>query len=279
MLVIIGLLVGGVLVGNDLIASSNLRGTITQVEKYNQAVNTFKAKFGELPGDMEPTAAAQFGFLSRPGSPGAGDGNGVIEGNSRGYTCGFCGGTGEGIMAWNDLSTANLIDFQSTANSSVWLNGGGGAVSQYFPAAKIGNGNFFSIWSGGVTTSWGAWGLEGDDHNYFALTGITQVHGWPFWSSTNLTVKQAYNIDSKIDDGLPQTGNVITLYINNNIYGFASTWAAGNAAGALPGTPAASSPTTCYDNGGDTTGLVPMTYSLSQNNGAGANCALSFKFQ
>jgi hypothetical protein len=46
-LVIIGLLVGGVLVGQNLIAAAGLRATISQIEKYNTAANTFRGKYDD----------------------------------------------------------------------------------------------------------------------------------------------------------------------------------------------------------------------------------------
>jgi len=53
-LVIIGLIVGGILVGQDLIHAAEVPAQITQIEKYNQAVNTFRGKYGDLPGDRGP---------------------------------------------------------------------------------------------------------------------------------------------------------------------------------------------------------------------------------
>ena len=41
-LVIIGLIVGGVLVGQDMIKGAQIRATVAQLEKYNTAVNTFR---------------------------------------------------------------------------------------------------------------------------------------------------------------------------------------------------------------------------------------------
>src|SRR6201999_103149 len=79
-LVIIGLIVGGVLVGQDLIRAAEIRATLTQVEKFNTAVNTFYGKYGALPGDMNNGVALTFGFLSRAGTAGQGDGNGLMDG-------------------------------------------------------------------------------------------------------------------------------------------------------------------------------------------------------
>src|ERR1700679_178462 len=82
-LVIIGLIVGGVLVGQDLIRAAGVRATISQVEKFNTAVNTFRGKYGYLPGDIPQASVTQFGFAVSPvraGSRGQGDGNGLLEG-------------------------------------------------------------------------------------------------------------------------------------------------------------------------------------------------------
>lgn len=64
-LVIIGLVAGGVLVGRDLIAAATIRSTISQIEKYKTAVNTFRGKYGYLPGDIPADQAAQTGLAAR----------------------------------------------------------------------------------------------------------------------------------------------------------------------------------------------------------------------
>lgn len=64
-LVVIGLIVGGVLVGQDLIRAAGVRATITQIEKYNTATNTFREKYGALPGDINGNIALSFGFTGR----------------------------------------------------------------------------------------------------------------------------------------------------------------------------------------------------------------------
>src|ERR1700709_989380 len=74
-LVIIGLIVGGVLVGRDLINAAQLRAAISQIERYQTAVNTFRAKYGAIPGDMPDPAAMSCGFQARGTFPGEGDGD------------------------------------------------------------------------------------------------------------------------------------------------------------------------------------------------------------
>src|ERR1017187_10157050 len=122
-LVIIGLIVGGVLVGQDLIRAAEVRATISQIEKYQTAVNTFRDKYTALPGDMNAATATQFGFVSRAGTEGRGDGNGIIEGynythNTASYQVPEVNGTGEPLLFWRDLSQAGLIEgsFQSATD-------------------------------------------------------------------------------------------------------------------------------------------------------------------
>jgi prepilin-type N-terminal cleavage/methylation domain-containing protein len=271
-LVVIGLIVGGVLVGQNLIAAAGLRATISQIEKYNTAVNTFRTKYNnQLPGDIDATDAAQFGFAGRGQFAGEGDGNGVIEGvpfNSAGSNSGFRDSVGEIPMFWVDLSTASLIGDSFTIASSTLEPGSNittttsPAVGAYFPAAKLGGGNYINIWSkNGV--------------NYYGLSMITglAVDG-VVASDSGLSVMQASSIDAKIDDGLPQSGHVTAQYLDT----FSIQWAAsGVTAGANPGSAAPASLSSCYDNQNNASN--PMTYSLSQNGGANLNCALSFQFQ
>src|ERR1039458_8026084 len=118
-MVIIGLIIGGVLVGQDLISAASVRAQISQIEKYQTAVNTFRGKYGYLPGDIPDPYATQYGFQPRGWRPhGEGDGNGLIEGLTPG--CCYGGdlyGSGEPLMFWEDLSSAGLIN--GTFNTAV----------------------------------------------------------------------------------------------------------------------------------------------------------------
>ena len=107
-LVIIGLIVGVVLVGQDLIRAAGVRATISQIEKYQTAVNTFRGKYGYLPGDIKDPDASMFGFAARGTLAGQGDGNGVIEGRE-GSNSGIYQ-NGESTMFWVDLTTANGLN-------------------------------------------------------------------------------------------------------------------------------------------------------------------------
>jgi prepilin-type N-terminal cleavage/methylation domain-containing protein len=275
-LVIIGLIIGGVLVGQDLVKAAETRATMGQIEKYNSAVNTFQTKYGALPGDIPTTLVAQFGFGAAPGSvragtAGLGNGDGLIDGYNFEvlgmWPCAHVGG--ENAWFWEDLSTnSHLIDETFNTATDVYIPGGtvvASVIAQYLPTAKLGKGNYISI-------------CEQSGQNYFVLSVATLI-GAPsdYDSIPGLSVAQAYNIDQKIDDGLPQTGNVTAQFQNNP----SSTNGAptGNGlvwVGTVDTSATNGSPTTCYDNGGN---AGQQHYSMEQNNGSGPNCALSFRMQ
>ncbi len=281
-LVIIGLIVGGVLVGQDLIRSAAIRATISQVEQFNTAVNTFHGKYNAIPGDMNASTAQSYGFAAVDfegtargfnGLAGTGDGNGIIEG------IGYGGATGPGYVLsqfsgetgffWSDLTYAhgqniNLVPL-SVAESclpfiadfaALGCFAGLSSFSQYLPAARLGNGNFFYVYSNA-------------GYNYYGIS-VLQLTTYPVPGATpGLTVSQAYNIDKKVDDGTANSGNVQASYVQCNTC---------NGVGVIGFSPSAASgsytSTTCFDS-------ASGAYALKWGQGGGNNvaCGLSFKMQ
>jgi prepilin-type N-terminal cleavage/methylation domain-containing protein len=283
-LVIIGLLVGGVLVGQDLIRAAYIRAQITQIEKFNTAKNTFYGKYQALPGDMNNQVAQTYGFAARGSLEGQGDGNGILEARNNASQCfGFLQ-SGETLMFWVDLSQVGLIEGGfTTATATGFPTATAVTMPQYLPAAKIGGNNYVNVWSGGWSN--GTCGVAGDGSNYFTVSQFLSINVGNPTQYVGMSVAQAYNIDKKVDDGYPQSGNVIAM--------LEQTWAIGSPTGVF-GTGAADPgnygpvtagdgvstlPTayTCYDNGG--AAGVQESYSTSTAKGAGLNCALTFRFQ
>jgi prepilin-type N-terminal cleavage/methylation domain-containing protein len=292
-LVIIGLVVGGVLVGQNLIAAAGVRATISQIEKYQTAVKTFQDKYGALPGDMNAATASQFGFVARGVWPGTGDGNGIIEGE---YGAAPENGgwieMGETTLFWVDLSMANLIDgsFNTAGAYRTATNITGATLNAWLPQAKLGNGNYIYVLSGGWQERLlgGVANAGSDGNNYFGISAVTEINGTSqadILSSAGLTVQQAYSIDAKIDDGLPQSGNVTTVYLNGEANwaaggGVQGAWQYGGTTGFAEAPTATATPgsaTTCYDNGN--VGGATQQYSVEVSSGSNVNCALSFRFQ
>jgi len=199
-LVIIGLIIGGILSGQDLLHASTIRAQIAQIESYKSAVKSFDEKYGSLPGDMNPGKAAKFAFITRSGASHHGDDDGRI------YP--FCGELGcETALFWTDLSQAKMIKevFNSATDAAVTTTTIE-ELTSYVPVGKI-DGTFiltmFSDTSGGTA-------YATINTNYFYLTfaindlaaGNVQARKW-------ITNQDAYNIDIKMDDGKPHTGKVL----------------------------------------------------------------------
>ncbi len=239
-LVVIGLIVGGILVGRDLISAAAVRAQITQIEQYQQAVNTFRVKYGYLPGDIKEPEASNFGFVTRGNCQnltpciGQGDGDGVIEAQAfysayapvhNGYRQ-----IDETLMFWRDLSTAKLIKEQFTLatfdhtdvsidmavsnlnaySASYHLKN----INAYVPDAKIASNTSIYLWSGRFSN---------DQNNYFGISGVDNIAiigaSGAMQSHPTLTIAQAYSIDKKMDDGLPQLGKIQTLFIDTDSAG------------------------------------------------------------
>jgi prepilin-type N-terminal cleavage/methylation domain-containing protein len=280
-LVIIGLIIGGVLVGQDLIIAATVRAQISQIEKYQSAVNTFRGKYGYLPGDIPDPTASSYGLGARGSIPGEGDGNGIIQGTN--FT-NVAGGmqNGENLMFWKDLGQANLIDGAFALSSSTAQPCPSGAnFNLYFPNAKLGAGNYVFVSNGGNDFSL-PWTSDGI--NYFSIeapsdicgAGLGHVYFVPYAPPFgNIPVKVAYAIDAKVDDGLPMSGKITA---QAQVGGYVFYVNGAGISGLSPyTTPSPPSSTTCYDNGG--TNGATQQYSMTQNGGSGTNCSLSFKFQ
>ena len=279
-LVIIGLVIGGVLVGQDLISAAEVRSQISQIEKYKTVANVFKGKYDYLPGDIPEPYASQFGFIPAMYTTVHGDGNGLVETYN-----------GSGVAEMNfffaDLSTAGLIPEKVTHPTNV--SGYYNSIFEVFPEAKIGSKNYITPLSGGVFnnssfTPIGTTGVVGKDGQNYLTINYSGFFAWNDPLNPMLTVADAHNIDKKTDDGLPQSGNVIAAYWNwKGRPGCCKTFAwaglnVNNATNDQPTTTAiAPDSTTCYDNGNVSGGV--QKYSMSQNKGKGINCGVSFKMK
>lgn len=198
-LVIVGLIIGGILVGRDLIQTAEVRATVGQIEKYNSATNTFRSKFGGVPGDIASSYAASFGFVTRAGSAGRGDGNGLIE-SSGGANANQVFGQENGLF-WNDLSVANLVDGQfigaRNIDNALPVAVAPSQVRTTFPIARMGRGNYVTVGSFRKLNMYMIAGIN----STVATTGAYAV-------TPRLTPIEASNMDNKLDDGMPNTGSL-----------------------------------------------------------------------
>jgi prepilin-type N-terminal cleavage/methylation domain-containing protein len=224
-LVIIGLIVGGVLVGRDLIKAAEARSIISDIEKYKTAVMTFRGKYDRLPGDCS-NATTFFGASSNCGAgalaPGTCNGNGdgqityLWPGQSdpvtgavvaAGPTPSFTAHTAEDVTFWQQLSLAHMIEGLYSG-----VNGSAGftyvVADNPVPFSSRISGACYGIMYGNDNSPGNRWGGLSTSENQFYFGGPGTPSVDVGCNAGIITPSQAYSIDSKIDDGMPTTGRV-----------------------------------------------------------------------
>ncbi len=132
-LVIIGLLLGGVLKGQEMIANAKYKNLRSDINSYSAAFYSFQDRYRALPGDFDDAVAKLNAAAT------AGNGAGTIGGN----TC-LTNGE-ESCLVWQHLRYANLIsgDPTQTGRTANPSHSYGGEVQ----------GIFYGVY-GGRTGSW-----------------------------------------------------------------------------------------------------------------------------
>jgi prepilin-type N-terminal cleavage/methylation domain-containing protein len=275
-LVIIALIVGGVMVGKDLIRAAQLRGTISQYEQFNTAVNTFKLKYTGLPGDLERSKAVAFGFPYTYASHPTNNGNGMVIDSEVSRpppdsSSWRASGTGEVLYFWRYLSVDTKLlpgsygaYFPAGFSSADPMSG---VPVDSFPNAKIALG-----------ASWVVGSNRQD--NFYAIAAMDSFWAGYYHNPTwrlALTPSQAYAIDLKVDNGLPNTGMIqargTNMFMSYNGFELTADLSATNAA-PYAATPVAGTCTTGGASSTDTTNIY-ATASVSGDVGA---CNLRLKF-
>ncbi len=278
-LVIIGLLVGGILVGRALIHAAEVRAQIAQIEKYNTAANTFRLKYGGLPGDLPVDQAAAFGFfvIVRNLDEPWGNGDGFIISNADGSLSYLVGESG---LFWIHLSEAGLIaegDIGNTGDECFFNSNSWGAMPPIpadctAPRAKLGRDNHIYIYAGPDAPD----ALEDIrlyGQNYFHIFPYTGVEndGYIYASENGITPIEAYSIDSKMDDGRPNSGKIVARAAGEGYVG-------GNP-GAFPNRAPSAAATSTSDKCNIGDGLSPTdTYNVVEATGGNKpSCSLRIR--
>ncbi|MGE0754743.1 MAG: type II secretion system protein [Alphaproteobacteria bacterium] len=211
-LVIIGLVIGGVVAGRDLIKMAELRTVLTDVEQYKTALNAYKLKYSHWPGD-DPGAQNMWGTTDCPdfSTNCNGNGNGMWNGGSRGET----------LYAWHHMSLAGLVSGHYRAQgwpSSTFVSGSSYADRINIPTTPLGGdtGYRFAEDEAGTgsdictchSASSSIYGLQGKRLFLGAKFGRENAVESPYNDAGAISPIDAYRIDSKIDDGIAYSGGV-----------------------------------------------------------------------
>ncbi|UCH46779.1 MAG: prepilin-type N-terminal cleavage/methylation domain-containing protein [Betaproteobacteria bacterium] len=166
-LVIIGLLLGGVLKGQELITSARVRNLISQQDGVKAAFFGFQDRFRAFPGDYTGATANISGVATAACNGGNGDGDGRIETANNEY-----------ILAWEHMSKAGFIAGSYTCAASE-----GATTTPVNPYGMYLQVIYDGVYGGGSSPQ---------RHNI--KTG------------PQIPVGLMFQMDQKIDDGSPNTG-------------------------------------------------------------------------
>lgn len=169
-LVIIGLLLGGILKGQEMITQAKIKNSIADFSGISAAYYGYQDRYRAIPGD-DPNAATRW---TTPTVATAGNGNGIVAGtyNNAGAVC---TAAVEACSWWDHLRRAGFVagnGFLQPTNAfagQIGVETGDGAVA---PAAVLGG-----------------------------FSGLIIC-------SANIPDKVAIAMDTQMDDGLPASGTV-----------------------------------------------------------------------
>ena len=137
-IVIIGILLGGIIKGQELIKNAKIKRTYNAQKEIAAAINTYYDRYKYYPGD-DPQATTRFNPLTYTVANGNGNGLiGVGAGNTAAnFAC--AQGAGEQCDAWAELRMAGIIDGNAFANPTHPY--GGAMAMSYYNVAAVGAGS------------------------------------------------------------------------------------------------------------------------------------------
>ena len=152
-MIVIGLVIGGVLVGRDLITSAEIRRLIKQPEQFDTAIMAFRLKYNCLPGDCKNAGRLGFTTTVSPyplvvaGSIEDGNGDGFIRNTVVFDDISSTSPTGnfEIEQAWWWLQQAGMVG-DVKLGTVTWTRG---FINATIPAAITGGGQYGGrpVWS------------------------------------------------------------------------------------------------------------------------------------
>jgi prepilin-type N-terminal cleavage/methylation domain-containing protein len=170
-LVIIGLLLGGILKGQELINSARVKNLATDFRNIPLFIYGYQDKFKALPGDDPGVVAHVAGTLAT--TPNNSQGNGAIDGNWDSTTA-----TDESVLFWQHVRLAGLAPGTTTVPAAL--------PGDYIPTNALG----------------GKIGIQ-------SAKPFTGINGSYFICSSGILGKYAKQLDTQLDDGNTSTGSMM----------------------------------------------------------------------
>lgn len=180
-LVILGLLIGGILRGQELINSARARNIIDQKSSIQTAIVAFSNRYKSTPGDLTAAQSAFIGGNILASTAGAG--NGIITLNA--------GATNESVLVFQNLSATGFL--ACTACMTVTGNGAGNSSNS--PTNPYGS-----------FLQFGTVPASADGVSWLDRQAVLPAARNVLTTGAQIPDQILLEIDIKSDDGAPHTG-------------------------------------------------------------------------
>lgn len=206
---VIGLITGGIIMGQNLIRSAELKSVAKELEIYRSAFTMFKDEYGELPGDLT-NATEYWGMADAcPGGPATGSETCNGNGNGRITQGANDSEFSEMFTAWQHLALSGFIDgsYTGIAGPSGVYHGN---IGESLPASRLTDAGWTVVYM-----------LEQIDNagRFDGIYGNTLMIGKNSTSAATayaaMTAKEAWKMDQKLDDGMPAQGMTVVRFREN----------------------------------------------------------------
>lgn len=204
-MIIIGLLIGGILKGQELITNARVSSTVAQVKAIESGIGGFRDKYSGIPGDIvNPVArlpnCAGGGLCAGAAAPGVGNGDGNAQTGTANDPNGATAFGSEAGASMAQLGASGFLGGMTLAGATL----GNGVSHPNTPLGGVWN---FGYSNGIVAPTVGVGGAGSNTAGHYItaanLAGAVAAAGTlPFEAS------HAFTIDSKLDDGIGNTGTV-----------------------------------------------------------------------
>ena len=190
-MIIIGVLIGGVLKGQEMITNARVTTTAAELESFQAAMNAFQDKYNSFPGDMASASTRIAGCATQVlCNTESGNGNGRLE------------------TGLDDATADEALEFFGQLAAAGYISGVSGNAAAFAAGVTNPNGKLPStIYKvADAADGVGNFTYASTSRHYIILDGITDRTAA---SSGRLDNLQASTIDRKLDDGNPQSGVVL----------------------------------------------------------------------
>lgn len=205
-LVILGLLTGGILAGQSLIRASELRSFHADFQKFHAAYYSFRDKYFGVPGDLGNATD----FWGSAGGTGFDADCYTAQTSGSRATCNGSGDSrimhmtavnnGERFMLWKHLANAGLIEGSFTGRSNGAAGTYAAAAGENLPRPRARDGYYDWTY------------LTSSNGNYFPNSRLDTNSMRIMGNNGHYSIlrpDEAWNLDTKLDDGSPTMGRVI----------------------------------------------------------------------